>query len=160
MHKKIASSLATLAALVAGTALAGDIYRYTDEQGNVHYVDRPTGAETEERVAIASRRTDAAAVQARYDSRFSGKPSAGTDPAAEQGTAEEQPAAKQTRAEKLAARRERQQKCQSYRDKMETLVTARRLYRQDENGERQYLEENEIQEARDKVQQLIEENCS
>lgn len=160
MHRKIALSLATLATLVVGTAIAGDIYRYTDAQGNVHYVDRPTGAETEERVAIASRRTDAAAVQARYNSRFGDKPATDGAPAADQGAAEEEPEAKKTRAEKLAAQRERQQKCQSYRDRMETLMTARRLYREDESGERRYLEENEIQDARDKTQQLIEENCS
>ena len=40
------------AILATGTVLASDIYKYTDENGVVHYVDRPTGAASEERVDV------------------------------------------------------------------------------------------------------------
>ena len=140
-----------LATLLAGPVLASDIYRYTDAEGNVHYVDRPTGAPTEERVAIVSKRTDVSQVQARTQPPVAAAEEASDDAAA-------QPA-KQTRAEKKAAARERTEKCQKYRDQLETLVTSRRLYREDENGERVYLDEDQTQQARDKVQGLIEENC-
>lgn len=152
MQRRLITLIAA-AMLTAGSATAGEIYRYTDADGNVHYVDRPTGIANEERVAIASRRTNSADVQARIDSRFQNRGAAAEE------TVEGAEAAKKTRAQLKAEKLERDEKCQSYRAKLETLVTSRRLYREDENGERVYLDESETQEARDKVQELIEENC-
>lgn len=162
--KQLLVVIAAAATLHAGDALAGDIYRYTDAEGNVHYVDRPTGVPSEQRMAISSKPTDPSQVQARVSARDSrnqpGSRSAGTRGTAADTEADEDGAAeKLTRAEKKAARREREQKCQTYRDQMEMLVTSRRLYRADENGEREYLGEAETQEARDKAQELIEANC-
>jgi hypothetical protein len=42
---------------------------------------------------------------------------------------------------------------------MDTLRNARRLYREDENGERTYLDQQQIQEAQDKAQEQINKNC-
>ena len=152
---KLLATIAALATVLAGSALASDIYRYTDAEGNVHYVDRPTGDPTEERVSIVSRRSDTSQVQARTEPPpVAGAP---TEQSSGDGAAEPK---KLTRAEKKAAAREKAQKCQGYRDQLETLVTSRRLYREDESGERVYLNDDETQDARDKVQELIEENCS
>ena len=142
-------SIATLAvAAIAGSALAGDIYRYTDAEGNVSYVDRPTGAPTEERVPISSKPTDPAQVQARAQRRFS----RGDD----SGEMEEDPP---TRAERAEAERQRTEKCQQYRAQLETYLTSRRLYRETGNGERQYLDDKEIQEARSQAEELVVEYC-
>ena len=40
------------------------------------------------------------------------------------------------------------------------MVTSRRLYRESEGGEREYLSDTEIDEARARAQELVEENCS
>ncbi|MDX1507075.1 MAG: DUF4124 domain-containing protein [Woeseiaceae bacterium] len=149
-------AVTTAAALCALPAMAAEIYKYTDENGNVHYGDRPSGNAQEETVYVASQRTNNAAVQAAYSERYKAEPEAQSP--AEQ-TAAEEPEQKLTRAERRAAAAERAKKCESYRARMETVITARRLYRQDENGERVYLEENERQETRDKIQELIEEYC-
>lgn len=154
-RKTLLLSIAAGATLLAGSVLASDIYRYTDAEGNVHYVDRPTGEPTEERVAILSRRTDTTQVQARAESQTGRPATAEGEPPAAGAEAPK----KQTRAERRAAAAEKAEKCQTYRDQMETLVTSRRLYREDENGERVYLDESQTQEARDKVQQRIEETC-
>lgn len=143
-------TIATLAvAAIAGSALAGDIYRYTDAEGNVSYVDRPTGAPTEERVPILSKPTDPTQVQARLQSRF-GRADA------DSGEMEEDPP---TRAERAEAERQRAEKCQQYRDQLETYLTSRRLYRETSDGERQYLDENEILEARSQAEELVVEYC-
>ena len=52
-----------LAATGTGLALASDIYKWTDETGNVHYADIPSG-DFPERVDIESRPTDPDRVQA------------------------------------------------------------------------------------------------
>ncbi len=143
------------ASLVAGSVLASDIYRYTDDDGNVYYVDRPSGAQTEQRLAIPSK-PSAYRPPEREDAREGGgdaAPGAG-------GADDEAPAKKLTRAEKKAAKRQRDQQCQSSRDTLESLTSAPRLFREDENGERVYLDEAESQAARDRAARLVEENCS
>ncbi|MBT8098633.1 MAG: DUF4124 domain-containing protein [Gammaproteobacteria bacterium] len=155
MRKQFLIMMATAATFVSTTTLASDIYRYTDADGNIHYVDRPSGTATEQRVAIASKRSNPGSAPAR--SQAASAPAAAAADAAPAADAAEK---KLTRSEKIAAKRERDEKCASYRAKMETLVTSRRLYREGENGEREYLDESQTEEARNKVQELIETNCS
>lgn len=146
---------AAAASLVTGSALASDIYRYTDDDGTVHYVDRPSGADSEQRVAVATKRSSSGA-----SSSSNAQSQSNADATAEQASDAGEPAAKKTRAEKIAEQKEREERCQSYRARLETMVTSRRLYREDENGERDYLNDAEIDEARAKAQELVEENCS
>lgn len=150
--RKLLLGLTGTAVLLAGAASAGEIYRYTDENGNVVYVDRPADDAPVERMNIQSRPTNPTAIQARVAER-----AAATETAEERRQARAE-AKKAEEAEKAAAQ-ERADRCQIARNRMETLVTSRQLFRQDENGERDYLEEDEIMEARAKVQAQIEETC-
>ena len=45
MIRKTMIMFTTAALAFSGAALSGDIYMWTDEDGNVHYEDRPTGGE-------------------------------------------------------------------------------------------------------------------
>jgi len=159
--KKLTATVAAALVLVTSSSFASEIYRYTDEDGNVHYGDRPTGAPTETRVAIASSRTDSAAARAYMEQRYALNQPAEEPAAQAQSTIPEEVVEDEemTRAERAAERRERAQRCQQYRDRLETFTTSRRLYRETDDGEREYLEEAEVQEARDRVQELINENC-
>ncbi len=141
--------LFALTVCVGGSALANEIYKWTDDNGNVHYGDRPSGAATEERVAISYKRTDGAAVQARVAARRE------NDSIRREARDDEQRSEEEIRAE----REDRKKKCEDYRAKLNTLVTSRRLYREDENGERQYLDETELQEARQRAEELVAEYC-
>ncbi len=143
-----------LATLGAGTVLAGDIYRYTDADGNVHYGDRPAGVPSEERVAISSKPTNPAEVQARAQAN-SRNETAEEDGSGADAVDDDRP----TRAERAAAERERAEKCQQYRDQLETYVTSRRLYRETEDGEREYLDEKEVLDARSKAEESVREHC-
>jgi uncharacterized lipoprotein NlpE involved in copper resistance len=143
-----------LAVMAAGTATAGDIYKWTDEEGNVHFGDRPDG-EVPEKVAIQSRPTDSARVQATAQARVDAAAKAAEEQAAaaaaRQGpTPEELQAQADTRAEK----------CDTYRERLQKYLTSRRLYRQDENGERVYLDESETQAARERVENQVQKYCS
>ncbi len=146
-----ALTLAAAAVAFSASALAGDVYRYTDADGNVHYVDRPSGDPSEQRLAIKSKPTDHSVVQARVQARVDARNSVRDAAAA----APEQPSPQQARAE----RDKRQQECQSYRARLERFVQSRRLYREDEQGERVYLDEEQTRAARDRVEQQIQEHC-
>ena len=135
----------------SGIAFANDIYKWTDDDGNVHYGDRPTGDATEERMAISSRATNPAKVQARAQSRYAPK-----EPAEEAAASEPQgPTEEDLRAQAA----ERKEKCDTYKARLQKFVQSRRLYKQDENGERVYLDEDQTQAARERVANQVQEYC-
>lgn len=152
MKKLALATVSLLAVFAVNSAFAGDIYKWTDEDGNVHYGDRPVG-EQPERMAISSQPTDPTRVQAsnqaRADSRIA-KSEASAAAAAGAATAEQL----KNEATERAAR------CTSVRAQMQQLVTSRRLYREDDSGERVYLDENESIAAREQVENQITEFCS
>ena len=142
----------SIAALMAsGLAVGSEIYKWTDEDGNVHYVDRPTGQPDETRLDVYSSRTDNTVVQARIQARREARA------AAEQAASEAPP--EMTKEEIRAAQRERQQKCEQYRAQLEQYLRSQRLYKEDESGERVYLDEEQTLAARDRVQKQINEYC-
>jgi hypothetical protein len=138
--------------IAAATTAAGEIYKWTDEEGNVHFEDKPVG-EDSERVAIQSKRTNTQQVQSASQARA----------AAAAKAAEEEAAAipQGPTAEELQARADaRAEKCATYRERLQRFVQSRRIYREDENGERVYMTEEEMQEAREKVENQVQEYCS
>jgi hypothetical protein len=68
-------------------------------------------------------------------------------------------AEQQTAAENRAIAEENMAKCQTYRAKLKTMLESRRVYREDESGERSYLDEAQRAEARSKAEELIKETC-
>jgi hypothetical protein len=58
-------TLSIAALVVSSTTAASEIYQWTDDEGNVHYEDRPIAREAQLRRDILSARTDNATVQAR-----------------------------------------------------------------------------------------------
>ena len=144
---------AVLAMTVGSASMANEIYKWTDAEGNVHYEDRPTGSANEERMALSYRRTDVAALEKRILSRVE---SQAARQEARTVAADEAKSAEAAAAEAA----EKQKKGESYRAPLQPFVQSRRLYRQADNGERVYLDEQETQEARRRVEELIAENCS
>lgn len=146
---------AAFAMTIGGGAMASEIYKWVDEDGNVNYGDRPTSNQgaNPEVVALTYRRTDSSSVQQRV---------------AAQGEAEaareEQRAAradeKKAAAEQAAEAEAKQKRCDTYRARLETFVQSRRLYREDDNGERVYLDETQTNAARQRVEELVAENCT
>lgn len=149
----LALTCAIAAMTIAAGASANEIYRWTDDEGNVHYEDRPTGAPTEERIDITYRRTDSGAVNQQIQARLDRQ--ATRDEAKSVAAAQEQEA-----AEQAAAAEERAKSCDRARARLETYLQSRRLYRTDDNGERVYLDDAERQEARQKAEEQITEFCS
>ena len=152
MNRKILVLVLSAAALTT-SAFAGEIYKYVDEQGNVHYVDRPTGESGEERLGITYSGTSSAAVTAQVKHR---RDYMETLDEARGERESRREAEAQARAETEA----RAAKCQESRARLESYLQAHRLYRQDEAGEREYLDDQQILEARRKAEEAIQEHCS
>ena len=153
MKKQVIATAATLTLALSGAALAGDIYKWVDDEGNVHYGDKPVGTQPVERMAIDSRPTDQARVAQQTQARVEARAAAREEEAA---AAAEGPSEEELQAQAA----ERRQKCETSRANMQRLVTSRRIYREDENGERVYLDESEMQATRQRVEDEISEFCS
>ena len=139
-----------LSVALASAATASEIYKWTDEDGNVHYTDTPVNASSE-RLDIASRSTDTdqvrAQTQARLDRQSAAAEAAANVPAG--------PSPEELRAEK----KDRAEKCSMYQARLTKFTQSRRIYREDESGERIYLDEAETQKTRDKAEEQVREYC-
>ena len=152
MNRKLLVLVLAGTTLVSG-ALAGEIYKYVDEDGNVQYGDRPTGASGEERMAIVYTGTSSSSLdsQSKRHEAYMAEREERRVARQEQAEADEQAA---------IDREQRAAKCQESRSTLERYLQSNRLYRQDESGEREYLDEAQILEARQKVEDRIKEYCS
>ena len=144
---------AALAIACSTGVLAEGIYKWTDEEGNVHYEDRPSGAASEERLQFSYNRTDSDAVQQRIQTQRDMT-------VARQDVRDEAAANKQTRSEETAAAEQKVANCDRYRAQLKTMLESRRLYREDASGERVYLDDAARGEARKQAEELIQENCN
>jgi len=143
---------AALAITISTGAFADDIYKWTDENGNVHYEDRPSGNPSEQRLQFSYNRTNAKSVQGRVQRQ---QDVANTRREAR----DEAEAAERTAADERAAAEQKLAQCDSYRAKLKTMLESRRVYRENEAGERAYLDEAQRAEARTKAEELIKETC-
>jgi hypothetical protein len=141
------------AAALASSAFAGEVYKYVDDNGNVHYEDRPSGESGEERMNITYTGTSSAAVTAQVKRRENYMEALDE---ARKETASQREAEAQARTEM----EQRAAKCQEHRARLESYLQSRRLYRENDAGEREYLDEEQVLEARRKVEEAIQENCT
>ena len=144
-------SIVAAALLVCGAAFAGEIYKWIDENGNVHYEDRPI-ADAAERLDVISHSTDNASVQASIDARREHE-------AEREEARTKRDVAKQEAVEAKAIAEQRAAECQASRTRMESYLQSRRVYRLDEADERVYPDEEQIMEARADVQEMIQKYC-
>ena len=151
--KRIVLSFAVMAMTVASGAAANEIYKWTDAEGNVYYEDRPSGADTEERLSMTYNPTNNSVVQKRVDRRVEAQT---TRHEADTAAA----AAEQEAAENAANDAARQKKCDRSRARLESYLQSRRLYNTGADGQRVYLDEAQRQEARQKAEEQITEFCS
>lgn len=145
--------IAAFAVTVSGAALADGVYKWTDADGEVHYEDRPSGGQDDEYVQIASNRTNNANVEQRIEDRLQSQE---TKREARDAAATEAA----TAAEEQAEIDNKKKRCEQYRAKLNTMVQSRRLYREDKNGERVYLDDDQKRQAREHAETLITENCN
>ena len=148
---RLALAVSVAALLIGGTTVASEIYKWTDDDGNAHYEDRPIAGADIERLDIASRNTDNAAIQARQRAGIEAK-------AAARQVAAEAPK-EMSKREVRAEQEKRQQQCQVYRDRLEQFSRSQRLFDEGDDGERRYLDDAQVIAAHNRVQQQIDKYC-
>ncbi len=141
--------------LVATAALAdGTVYKWVDEQGRVHYSDRPPPGQENRAETVANPYAKSARPSAPVAP--AGAPAAAANGKAAPGTPAADDPKKKVAADVAAAHAE---DCGKARDAYETAVRSRRLYRTGENNERVYLTDAELDQTRLESRRLMDEAC-
>ena len=138
--------------LLAGAAVAGDVYVTRDEKGVPVYTDTPRTIPAE-KIGIKSTSTDKAAVQTQYQERM--KQYAADDAAT---TQKANVSADTARAAALTAE-DKAKRCAEARERYAVATGNNRLYELGPNGERRYLSSEEIDAARAGAKRVMDEFC-
>lgn len=145
----------TVVALTSGMAsgvASADVYKFTDEQGNVLYTDKPATLPAE-RLNVQSQKTDVIAVQARQEAEL--KRIQDAERARQQSGAQRDD---QKAANELTAK-DKAERCTKARERYDSYMNSQRLYQADEKGERRYLSDAELDAARNSAKVSMEELC-
>jgi len=138
--------------LTLASAASADVYRYVDPRGNVQYTDKPALLPAQ-KLAVQSRPTDATEVEA--GSAAEQARTAAADAARQQAAARQ---ADQNKAGKVTATAKAEQ-CVKARERNDAYSTSKRLYETLPDGERRYLTDAELDDARARAEKAVADLC-
>jgi hypothetical protein len=140
---------------IVGTVVHGaEVYRSTDANGTVTYSDRPQD-DNSQYIYIPTPGPSAAPQRSAQGAQGQ-QPTPGTQAAEPPLVADGAPVPR-SRQEINA---ERAQNCTVARQRLQTYTTSRRLYRELPGGEREYLSDDQLDEARARAAADVETWCS
>ncbi len=142
-----------LLALVTSVA-HGDVYRYVDKDGTVKYTDKPELLPAELLAKIRSTRTDNSAVADRVAADLKAR-----DDAAKSQSANEQAATEKKQAD-AAKEADKANRCLQARNRYASLNATGRVFSVDEKGERQYMDDKQLDQSRASAQKDMDTWCN
>ena len=162
--------LAVLALTVSAFSQA-EVYKWKDKDGTIKYSDTPPPSNIKQEAIRGKKKVlaptgsaplspveNAAAVPVVAIPKDSEPPRSAEDAAAEQRqrTAE---ADKNNKKEKELDTARKAENCTAAKANMQTYTQGGRVYKMNERGEREYMDENGFKAGREKAQQEINANC-
>lgn len=135
---------------LAMSVQAGGVYKWVDQDGNVHFGDQPTDGNAAQ---IAQPKTQVPADPA-YQERLQRQKQY------LEARQEEHEQAKQKAAEEKTQKAERHAKCQKAKEQLAYLEAHTRLYASLPNGEQKFLSAVERETELAKMRQQVAEFCS
>lgn len=147
-------------ALLTPEPVVAGVYKWVDENGRVHFGDRPPGQGNSETVTIrpAPRTTPSASTD-------SASPAANPVASADRIRSyadqlqEERLAREEARAEQQQADAERRAACQQLAARIRNMERISVFYNLDESGEREYLSDAEGDAHRERIRQRYARHC-
>lgn len=151
-HSKILLVMAGL--LITAAAQAGDVYKYVDERGNTLYTDKPIPGAV--RVATGSQRPPEVAQQAYAQQQAAANRSLNDSNQRIAGAQSDQRIAATVAKDLEATRAER---CKKARETYQRTINTRRMYTEGKDGQRTYLNDAELTQARVDSAKQVESIC-
>ena len=150
-----------------------EIYKWRDKNGSIRYSDTPPPSNIKQE-AIGGKRALKPAAQATVAPVANEQPAPADKEAAKDsppvpGSADEEAAAKRqsnaeaeknNKLEKEKQEAARAENCKAAKSNLASYEQGGRVYKMNEKGEREYLDENDFKTGREKATQEINENCN
>ena len=158
---RIVSSI--VLALLATTSAYGDVYKWVDPDGTVHYSDQPAPGtiKEEQTLGIKSGTSSSEAPGAEKAAPKSTGPKTYIDQDKEFRKRQMEADEKRAKEQKaLADAKERQQNCDRARSSLADLQSGQRIVRMNDKGERIYLDDNQRQQEMIAAQKSADSWCS
>ncbi|MDX1695120.1 MAG: DUF4124 domain-containing protein [Ketobacteraceae bacterium] len=152
--KMVISSVLSLVTLLTwcGTAQA-EVYRWTDENGKVHFGDRPPGHVDAETLDMPESRSSPAVPAVTDEQRLERHRRLVEALEEERKLKEQEKQEQKEKEEKLAAY------CQRLLGEVKDSERINRYYRYNEQGERTYMSDDEADSYREKIRSTYEKRC-
>lgn len=144
--------VALSASMLLAVQAHADVYKYTDDKGNVLYTDKPATLPAE-RVNVQSQKTDLVALQARQQEERA-RANAATQ--ARQQSSSQQ--ANESNGADTSPSNQAEQ-CTKARERYDSYMNSQRLYEALPNGERRYLSDAELDAARASAKASMDVLC-
>ena len=142
-----------LLALLATAAQGAEVYRSKAKDGSVVYSDRPENDNSEYVITVQSSRAAGAQAATARTSR----PGARAAGAAPEAAAAPAPLPPGPNAAEL--REKRQKNCEVAKEREQRYEVSRRLFKTNDKGEREYLDDKAVAEAKAKAAQDVKDWC-
>jgi hypothetical protein len=153
MRTALLSTLTIVTYALMTQAAHADVYKHTDEKGNVLYTDKPKTLPAQ-RLDVKTQKTDVVAAQARQEADLKRMQDANN--ARQQGTANQ---ADQKQASELSAK-DKAERCVKARERYDSYMNSQRLYETLPNNERRYLSDAELDAARNSAKVSMDTLCN
>jgi len=151
-HSRILAAI--VGALICAAAQAGDVYKFVDERGNTLYTDKPIPGAV--RVSTGSQRPPEVAQQA-----YATQQAAANRQLADSNQRISDVQGNQRIAATVAKDLEatRAERCKKARADYQTSIQSRRMYNEDKDGKRTYLNEAQLSQQRVEAARQAEAIC-
>ena len=150
--QRLSVLLAALAAL--GSAQASEVFVTKDAEGRTVYTDRPESLPAQ-KIKVATGNTDSVEVQRQNSEKMQ------ANSAAEKSRADAASQAAEAREAKELTAADKAKRCVEARARYEQVMTAQRLYEPGAiEGERRYLDSQEIDAARASNKKAMDDFCA
>lgn len=168
---KLSALLFMLALIAVSNLSQAEIYKWKDKDGTIRYSDTPPPSNIKQEAMSGKKKSAAPTGQAPLTPAVGTvtapvaaipkdiePPRSAEDAAAElrQRNAEIE---KKNKLEKEAEAKRKAENCSAAKANMQSYTQGGRVYKMNEKGEREYLDESGFKAGRDKAQQEINENC-
>jgi uncharacterized protein DUF4124 len=140
------------ASMLLAVQAHADVYKYTDDKGNIQYTDKPATLPAE-RLNVQSQKTDLVALQARQLEEQ--QRTSATNQARQQANTQR---ADERKASETAAT-DKAEQCKKARERYDSYMNSQRLYESLPDGERRYLSDAELDAARASAKASMDVLC-
>lgn len=140
--------------LAVASASYADVYRFVDSKGQVQYTDRPETLPAELLAKLKSQRTDNSVIADRVAADLKAR-----DAEAKAKEANAKATADKQKAEQITAT-DKANRCTQARARYESVTTTGRVYSLDDKGERVYMDDKQLEQARTTAKEQMDTWCN